>query len=416
MTSHHLHKYSPETVALTYEEIRNALDGTKLPCAFVDLDAFDRNLERHLAILRPRGTPLRLATKSVRVPALIRRALSREGVRGLMCFDVDEAAALAGEGLDDLLVAYPTLQPDKLATLAELAHAGKNVSLAIDSEEAAAAMDRAGSARGTTLRAVLCLDMALEKLGGRVHLGVRRSPLRTPEETLALARSIRDKRGVVLHGLLAYEAQVAGMGDDSPFQRSQNRVKRWIRRASVVDVAARRAAIAKALRDEGFELALVNGGGTGSLDTTTPESGVTEVAAGSGLFKPHLFDYYRAPYMRELEPAAFFALEVVRRPSPEVVTCGGGGYVASGSVGPDKAPLPWLPRGLRLLPMEMAGEVQTPLDVREAEAPLALGDRVVFRHAKAGELMERFAEVLLVERGRIVERVPTYRGRGWCFP
>jgi D-serine deaminase-like pyridoxal phosphate-dependent protein len=402
-------------VALTYEEIRGALDGARLPCAFVDLDAFDRNLERHLAILRPRGTPMRLATKSVRVPALIRRALAKDGVKGLMCFDVDEAAALAGEGFDDLLVAYPTLQPDKLATLAELADRGTNVSLAIDSEEAAAAMDRAGLARGVRLKAVLCLDMALEKLGGRVHLGVRRSPLRTVQETLELARSIRDKRGVAVHGVLAYEAQVAGMGDDSPFQPSQNAVKHWIRSASARDVSERRASIAEALRKDGFELALVNGGGTGSLDTTTPESGVTEVAAGSGLFKPHLFDYYRTPYLRELEPAAFFAVEIVRRPSPSIFTCGGGGYVASGSVGPDKAPLPWLPRGLRLLPMEMAGEVQTPLDTKGCDAKLGLGDPVVFRHAKAGELMERFAEVLLLQNARITERVPTYRGSGWCF-
>ncbi len=401
-------------MTLGYDDIRSALDGEKLPCAVVDLDAFDRNLDRQLAILRPRGTPMRLATKSVRVLALIRRVLQREGVRGLMCFDVAEAAMLAAEGLDDLLVAYPTLQPDKLATLAELSHRGKNVSLAIDSEEAAAAMDRAGLARGAVLRAVLCLDMALEKIGGRVHLGVRRSPLRTPEQVLALARSVRDKRGVRLHGILAYEAQVAGMGDDSPFEPRMNAIKAWIRRASVSDVRERRAAIVEALKNDGFELTLVNGGGTGSLDSTTPESGVTEVAAGSGLYKSHLFDHYRSAYMRELEPAAFFVLEVVRRPSETTVTCGGGGYVASGAVGPDKAPLPWLPRGLSLLPMEMAGEVQTPLDTSRS-GTLALGGPVVFRHAKAGELMERFAEVLLLQNARIVQRVPTYRGAGHCF-
>ncbi len=403
-------------MTLSYEEIRTAIESEKLPCAFVDLDAFDRNLERHLAILRPRKTPMRLATKSVRVPALIRRALQKDGVRGLMCFDVDEAAALAGEGFDDLLIAYPTLQPQKLDTLAKLTAEGRNVSLAIDSEEAATAMDQVGAVHGTKLRAVLCLDMALEKLNGRVHLGVRRSPLRTAEQTLALARSIRDKRGVTVHGLLAYEAQVAGMGDDSPFSRSQNAVKRWIRHASADEVKVRRVAIAEVLKRDGFELALVNGGGTGSLDTTTPESGVTEVAAGSGLFKPHLFDYYSAPYMRELEPAAFFALEVVRRPSPTLVTCGGGGYIASGSVGADKAPLPWLPRGLRLLPMEMAGEVQTPLECgHTSSASIALGDPIVFRHAKAGELMERFREVLLLQGSKYVERVATYRGLGWCF-
>ena len=206
------------------------------------------------------------------------------------------------------------------------------MSLAIDSEEAADAMDRAGSARGVKLRAVICLDMALEKVGGRVHLGVRRSPLRTAEQTLALARKIRDKRGVVVHGILAYEAQVAGMGDDSPFEPRVNAVvKRWIRSASQTDVKSRRVDIVEALEKDGFELALVNGGGTGSLDSTTPETGVTEVAAGSGLFKPHLFDYYRdavharARARRVLRarsrPAAFGADRHVRPYPPFFPAC-----------------------------------------------------------------------------------------------
>jgi D-serine deaminase-like pyridoxal phosphate-dependent protein len=398
---------------LSYDAARAALQGETLPCAFVDLDAFDRNLERHLAILRPRSTPLRLATKSVRVPALIRRALEHAGVRGLMCFDVSEAAALSAEGHDDLFVAYPTLQPSKLDVLAKLTEEGRDVSLAVDSHDGVRAMGRAGVARGVETRAVICLDMALEKLGGRVHLGVRRSPIRTSAQALELARFIRATEGVTVHGVLGYEAQVAGMGDASPFTPSQNGIKRWIRRASVEDVAERRAAIVEGLRKDGFELAFVNGGGTGSLDSTTPDTGVTEVAVGSGLFKPHLFDHYRAAYMQDLEPAAFFALEVVRQPSSGIVTCGGGGYVASGSVGPDKAPLPWLPKGLRLLSMEMAGEVQTPLEV-DGEPP-PLGAPVIFRHAKAGELMERFSSVLLVRGSGPAEHTPTYRGRGWCF-
>jgi D-serine deaminase-like pyridoxal phosphate-dependent protein len=92
----------------------------------------------------------------------------------------------------------------------------------------------------------------------------------------------------------------------------------------------------------------------------------------------------------------------------------GGGYVASGSAGPDKLPRPVFPLGLALDAQEGAGEVQTPLRLARGTA-LRLGDAVLFRHAKAGELCERFAEIVVVEGERIIERVPTYRGLGGCF-
>jgi D-serine deaminase-like pyridoxal phosphate-dependent protein len=401
---------------MTASHVARAIAGEPLPLLAVDVGAFDRNLDRMLAVLAPRGTPLRLATKSVRVPALLRRALQRGGasMRGLMCFAVDEAEKLAAEGFDDLLVAYPTVQRRHLDALARMTHAGKSVCLAVDDMAAARAMDEAGRAAGVRLRAVLCVDMALEALGGRVHLGVRRSPLHEPEAVRALARAMRAMTGVTVHGLLAYEAQIAGLPDEGPEDAAQRAAKRAIRALSTRDVRARREAMVQGLRADGFELAIVNGGGTGSLDTTTPETGVNEVSAGSGLYKPHLFDGYSAPYMRALEPACFFALEVVRRPSPRHVTCGGGGYVASGAAGRDRLPVPVHPPGLALLGMEGAGEVQTPLEVPEG-VRLELGDAVLFRHAKAGEPMERFAEVLLVEDERVIERVPTYRGLGWTF-
>jgi D-serine deaminase-like pyridoxal phosphate-dependent protein len=190
--------------------------------------------------------------------------------------------------------------------------------------------------------------------------------------------------------------------------------KRLLRRSSMSELGARRAAIASRLRARGFELAFVNGGGTGSLELTLPATGVSEVSAGSGLYKPLLFDGYRSLFVRSLEPACFFALEVTRRPASGIVTCLGGGYVASGAAGADRLPRPHAPAGLALLPMEGAGEVQTPVSGDAADA-LDIGAPVFFRHAKAGELMERFNEVLLVQDGRVVERAPTYRGQGWCF-
>ena len=104
----------------------------------------------------------------------------------------------------------------------------------------------------------------------------------------------------------------------------------------------------------------------------------------------------------------------MRRPAPGVVTVLGGGYVASGAPGRDRLPTPVLPAGLRLTGTEGAGEVQTPLRGAAADG-LRIGDRVWFRHAKAGELCERFDTLLLVEGDAVVAEVPTYRGEGKAF-
>jgi D-serine deaminase-like pyridoxal phosphate-dependent protein len=401
---------------LSYRQITAAISGRRLPLAFVDLDAFDRNIERVAALVRPRGTPLRVASKSLRSVALLERIRERGGAafRGVLCYSVEEAEHLAAAGLDDLLVAYPAFQRCDLDRAAALCARGARLALMADSREAVDRIGAAAAANQTTIAVVLCVDMSLRLAGDRLHLGVRRSPLRHPAEVVALARHAAQQEGVRFLGVMGYEAQVAGLGDDNPFQPLLNPMKSWVRRASARELGARRAAIVAALTAAGLAPRLVNGGGTGSLDTTTPETGVTEVTAGSAFFKPHLFDYYKSPHMRALEPACFFALEVTRRPAPDLVTCLGGGYVASGPAGADKVPRPWLPEGLALLPAEMCGEVQTPLS-GAAATRLELGDPVVFRHAKAGELAEHFNELLLVADGRVVGSAPTYRGQGKCF-
>ena len=399
-------------MTLSYEALCEALEGRRLPVALVDLDALDRNLDRMANVVQ---VPIRVATKSIRVSALIRRVLTRgKGrYRGLMCYAVAEAAFLARAGFDDLLIAYPAFRRVDLALLAEVTREGKNISIAVDCEAAVDRIAEVARSHGVTIRVVLCADMSLRL--GNLHLGVRRSPVHSVEDAVRLARTIASREGLRLHGLLGYEAQVAGLGDDSPFDpRSVRVVKGWVRGASIVEVRRRRSAIVRALERDGLPLEVVNGGGTGSLDSSTSASGVTEATAGSGFFKSHLFDYYSSRYMRALEPAAFFALEITRRPAPDIVTCLGGGYVASGAVGRDKVPLPFLPRGLSLLGAELAGEVQTPLRVPPGVA-LQLGDPVVFRHAKSGELAERFSSVLLLQGGRVVDEVPTYRGEGQCY-
>jgi D-serine deaminase-like pyridoxal phosphate-dependent protein len=241
-------------------------------------------------------------------------------------------------------------------------------------------------------------------------VGPKRSPIHTVEQAVALAREIERRPQIELDALMAYEGQIAGVGDRPPGQRRRAAAIRFMQRRSAEELAERRAAIVAAL-SEFVELEIVNGGGTGSLELTAAEAAVTEVTAGSGFYAPALFDHYSR---FSLTPAAGFALPIVRKPSPRTATALGGGYLASGSGDQARLPTPWLPAGLELDAEEGAGEVQTPL-AGPAAARLTVGDRVYLRHAKAGELCERFETLYLVEGDAIVDEVPTYRGEGRTF-
>jgi D-serine deaminase-like pyridoxal phosphate-dependent protein len=370
-----------------------AFGGRDAPFAFVDLDAMWSNSDEMLA--RAGRKPIRVATKSVRCRALLDAIAARDGrFRGLMTFTLRESLWL---GQPDMLLAYPTADRSALAELGE-----DGPVLMVDSVEHLDLIERA-----TTVPVRLCIevDLSYPLAGGRVKVGVKRSPIRTPDEAVALAREVEKRPRMKLVGLMGYEAHIAGLGDNPPGKPLMAAVLKRLQRASAGEIAERRAEVVRALGP----LEFVNGGGTGSLHTTTNEDVVTEITAGSGFYAPTLFDHYSA---FTLTPAAMFALPVVRKPSRNVATLLGGGYIASGPADSTRLPSPYLPRGLKLDKNEGAGEVQTPVT---GAAALAVGDRVYLRHAKAGELCERFNSLLLVQGSAVVDEVPTYRGEGCSF-
>src|ERR671918_1027888 len=394
-----------------YARYEATFESIPAPFAFVDLDAMWANAADLLRMAY--GVPIRVASKSVRCRALLRRILDRDpGFRGLLTFTLPETLWLAGDGFEDLVLAYPTADREGLEELAELTSADPDGAPAVmvDSAGHLDLIDAAVGKDGAPLRVCVELDVGWWPLGGRVKVGPKRSPVRTPESAAALAREISDRRGAPPGGMMAYEGHIAGVGDDAAGSRFRNLAIRAMQRLSAREIRSRRAAVADAV-SRVTPLELVNGGGTGSLMATAAEDAVTEVTAGSGFYDSVLFDHYRS---LDLRPAAAFAMPVVRKPSLRIATVLGGGYVASGAAGRDRLPEPYLPKGLRLDSFEGAGEVQTPV-LGEAAAGLEPGDRVYFRHAKAGELCERFTNLYLVEGGRIVDEVPTYRGEGKCF-
>jgi D-serine deaminase-like pyridoxal phosphate-dependent protein len=397
-----------ETARARYDRATADLDP---PLALVDEGAFDRNAADMTR--RAAGHPIRVATKSLRCRYLIERALATPGYRGVMCYTLAEALWLHAAGTcDDLLVAYPTVDRGALRALAADDRARPHITIMADSEAHLDVVDRALGAGHPEIRVCLDLDVSWRPLARRpaVHIGTRRSPLHTPEQAVTFARAVDRRPGFRLAGVMGYEGQIAGLGDAPPGHPVRAQLIRLIQARSVPELIRRRTAAIRQIQAV-TSLEFVNGGGTGSLESTASDTSVTELTAGSGLVGPTLFDAYRrfSP-----EPALLYALPVVRRPGPGLATLFSGGYVASGSGTPDRLPRPALPAGLRLTGTEGAGEVQTPVHGAAADT-LAPGDRVWMRHAKAGELAERFRTYHVLGEDGQVTAVPTYRGEGQCF-
>ncbi len=392
----------------------HAIQAESLPAAVVDMSAFDANIATFCDAIHRRDFTIRIATKSIRVPALIRRIQDVGGdrIRGLMTFAAAETELLADHGFDDFLLAYPVATSHDADLLAGISARGKLLRVTVDHADQLPLLSDAAGTAGTTLR--LCIDVDMStRLPLVGHVGVRRSPLQSVDAVLELARAIEHTPHLQLDSVLGYEAQVAGLPDANP--RNQpllDPIRRRIKALSIPELQERRAAVVQGLRNAGFPVGLVNGGGSGSLHSTLADPVVTEITVGSGFMATALFDHYQH---LPLQPALYFALPVTRHPAPGFITCSGGGYIASGPPALDRTPVVVHPPGLAPLDMEGWGEVQTPFRVAPGSPTPPIGDIVWCRPAKAGELAERFASYLLAWPDDRVESAPTYRGLGSTF-
>lgn len=374
------------------------------PVAVIDREALRFNAMDLL--VRAGGLPIRVASKSVRVRAVLDAVLALPGYRGILAFTLAEALWLARDH-DDIVLGYPTVDRAGLAELFADEQAAARITLMVDDPVHLDVIDSV-AAPGARPEVRVAIDVDASWRSAMLgHIGVRRSALFSAGEVAAFAHRIVARPGFRLVGLQMYDAQIAGQGDDAGIDAP---LIRMVQARSRGELRERRAAIAEAVTAV-VPLEFLNGGGTGSLEFTGSDESLTEASAGSGLLGGHLFDGYRS---FRPAPAAAFAFDVVRRPTPDIATVLGGGWIASGPAVASRQPRPVWPEGLRTLSREAAGEVQTPLQGRAAAA-LGVGDRVWFRHAKSGEPAERIASYQLVSGEEIVGELPTYRGEGKAF-
>ncbi|WP_411700123.1 amino acid deaminase/aldolase [Conyzicola sp.] len=396
-----------------WPELSDATAHLDPPYGVISLDALAHNAFDMLD--RAQGTPIRVASKSVRVRGVIDAVLALPGYAGVLAYTLPEALWLAtasadGPAIDDVVVAYPTADRAALRRLGTSPELAGRVTIMVDSVAQLDFVDAAiAPAQRESIRVCLELDASWDsKLLG--HLGVRRSPVHSVADARAIAETIVARSGFTLVGMMGYEAQIAGLVNRPPGNPPRAALVKWIQKRSAAELAERRGLAVASVRQVA-DLEFVNGGGTGSIESTVAEEAVTEVAAGSGLFGPHLFDNYAHFHPA---PAAAFALSVVRKPTPDLAVLLGGGWIASGPTAANRTPKIAWPEGLAMLPREGAGEVQSPVSGPAAPG-LTVGDRVWLRHTKAGEISEHLDEFAIVSGGAVVDTLPTYRGQGRVF-
>lgn len=393
-----------------YSYYNSILKGKHWPCAILDLDILEYNTHEILGEVESKK--IRIASKSIRSIEVLKKIISikPEAFSGIMAFTIDEAFFLAENGFKDILVGYPTMQLGNIKKVADFLKKGVQVTLMVDLVEHIEAINEIGKEQDVIFPICLDIDMSVQFPG--IYFGVLRSSLNRKEALPPILSKLATSQYVKVIGLMGYEAQIAGVGDRKKGEIIVNSIVRLLKKKSIKKIAKRRHYFVNEIeRFTGNSLKIVNAGGTGSINSSKNEEWVNEITVGSGFFSPSLFDYYKE---FRYKPALFYAIEISRNPKDNVWTASGGGYIASGSVGKDKSPTPYLPMEIHLYKNEGVGEVQTPFKYKGDEK-LKLGEPIFFRHAKAGELCERFNELIVLSNGEIVNHFRTYRGEGKSF-
>ncbi len=389
------------------EHYNKAFQNLEHPFAWLDLDALNHNIDY---VNKSCGDKqVRVATKSIRsLEALQLIAKRLNHFAGYMTFTASESLFLFEKGLDQLLIGYPVYEEPAILKLAQWVKKGKSLTFMIDHVQQAALLNTIARKVGVTLN--ICVDINVSTDFKVLYFGSKRSPITDFAKLDDLLRQLKTLPYLQITGVMAYDAQIAGVADQTPnYFGAKGALIRTLKKQSVQKITSlRQFAVAhvKSMADVKF----VNAGGSGSMTWCSEERDVTEITVGSAFLAPALFDHYES---LQLQPAAGFALRVTRQFSPDTFVCHGGGYAASGAAGIDRLPVFLQPERFALLPLEGAGEVQTPIHVKQGS--LTIGDTVYMRHAKAGELCERFQVLHIIEGGHYKGPMKTYRGENQCF-
>jgi D-serine deaminase-like pyridoxal phosphate-dependent protein len=270
-------------------------DAMPTPALVLDLDVARRNLATMAERLAPLPARLRPHVKVHKCPQLSLLQVEQGGAIGVATATAWEAVVMARAGVADVLVANQVVGDAKLAALAASARDAR-LTVAVDDARNAAALDAAARAAGSTLGALIEVDV-----------GMGRGGTRSVPESLALAAAIEPLAALELRGVQGYEGHC--MLEPDPL----------VRRRKAAEAMALLAEHVEAMRAAGHPIDVVSGGGTGTYDITGANPLVTELQAGSYL----CMDGFHGNLVPGFERALFVAATVViRHGSTAVVDAG----------------------------------------------------------------------------------------------
>jgi D-serine deaminase-like pyridoxal phosphate-dependent protein len=232
------------------------INDLETPAAIVDLDRFERNLDRAATYAANHKLSLRPHVKTHKTPWIAAEQI-RRGAVGVTCATPREAEEMAAV-CNDLLVAYPPVGQKRAARIAGLPHNAR-VIVALDSVEAIDEIAKAAADAGRTVGVYVEIDLGMHRVG-----------VATPAEALALARRVAEKKSLQWGGLAFYPGHIRESVDQQE--------------ASLASLNQSLADAIGTLRNGGFAPRVVSGGSTPTMWQTHRISGVTEFRPGTYVY------------------------------------------------------------------------------------------------------------------------------------
>jgi len=356
-----------------------ALDDLPTPALIVDMDQCDANLRTMAGYLTARGVGLRPHTKTHKCPHLARRQMAL-GAVGICCAKVSEAEVMAAAGLGQILITSPVVTKDKIDRVITLAARCPGLAIVVDHAENADDLDASAGAANLRLTVLIDLDP---------HMGRTGTAMGTT--ALGLARHIAQRKHLRLGGVQCYAGNLMHVKDYTG------------RRARSHAVLAEARDTKALIEQDGIELAVFTGGGTGTYDIDAEFGGLTDIQCGSYLVMDVQYGIVGAPEGQLFDafpPAMFVWTTAISQPAPGRITVDAG-LKAVYRDSPYTAV-----RGIDGVTYGYGGDEHGILDLKNPSTPIKLGDKRALIPAHCDPTINLYDVFYAYRNGVVEERWP----------